>query len=209
MSARTPARAPDLASLRVGFAAIAGLGIAGLVATAMAVGSGWADLPISSIAADPAAAGPFRLTMLAVGVVGLWLAVRVGQLIEAVRTSGGTSAGWSRFYRLAWLVAALGFIGVGLFPLTSPVLTLAHGTAAYAIPIAVLTMMFLAPLAFPALRGRFGRASLAGLAAILVLYALAVAGAVPYWTMEIVAFAVCGIWLVAFVERLGALAGAR
>jgi hypothetical protein len=208
MTARASTGSLDLAPLRLGFVAIAGLGLAGLAATAVAVGSDWGDVPISSIAADPAAAGPFRLTMLGVGVVGLWLAIRVGRLLEAVRLAGATSSGWTRLYQFAWLVAALGFLGVGLFPLrTAPLLTLAHGVAAYAIPIAVLTMMFLAPLAYEALRGRFGRASLAGLAAVLGLYVLAMAGLMPYAAMEIVAFAVCGLWLVVFVERLGDLAG--
>jgi hypothetical protein len=194
--------------LRLELGLMAVLGLVGLVATAAAVGTGWAELPISSIAADPAAAGPFRLTMTAVGIVGLVLAIEVGWLVERARRRGLTTTGWARFVRLAWLVAAVGFIGVGLFPIgVSPVFELAHGTCGYAIPIAVLALMLLVPLAFPTLRGQFGRASLAGIAVILGLYVLAVGGWLPYAAMEVGAFAICGVWAATFLERLVDLAG--
>jgi hypothetical protein len=196
------------ARLHLELGSMAVLGVVGLAATAAAVGTGWADLPVSSIAADPAAAGPFRLTMIVVGLVGIVLAIEVGRLVERARRRGRTTIAWARFVRLAWLVAAIGFIGVGLFPIgVSPVFELAHGTCGYAIPIAVLALMLLAPIAFPALRGAFGRASLVGIGLILGLYVLAIGGRLPYAAMEVGAFAICGAWAAVFLDRLVTLAG--
>jgi hypothetical protein len=185
------------------------IGVAGLLATAAAVGSGWAELPVSSIAAHPAAAAPFRVAMLAVGLVGLWVATEVGSLLARAQDRGRVTRGWARFIRTAWLVAAVGFICVGLFPLgVAPALELAHGASGYAIPIALIGLMLLGPIALPDLRGRFGRASLAAIAAILGLYVLAMGGRLPYAAMEIVAFAICGGWAAVFIERLVTIAGA-
>jgi hypothetical protein len=200
------ARATTPATLAL---ALAVVGAGGTIAAVLvAAGSGWTELTVSQLSAD-AAAGPwFRATMLACGLIALGLAARVWAVLGALRSAGIMGAGWAALHRLGFVVIGLGFIGVAAFPLgVGPFVELAHGTAAYAIPIAVLVLMLTAPLAVRALGDRFGRASLVAIAAILLLYAAAVLGLVPYAPMELAGFAIGGGWLVWYVIRLDRLAG--
>jgi hypothetical protein len=57
------------------------------------------------------------------------------------------------------------------------------------------------------IRISFGLVAVVGVAAILLLYAAAVLGRVPYAPMELAGFAIGGGWLVWYVIRLDRLAG--
>lgn len=177
----------------------AGLGISVLLSEADV----WAMPTLSHLGADPGAGAMFRATMLVVGMVGLALAAQVVRLLGRLRARGRIGARWVRLYELAFWAVPVGFLGVAAFPLgVAPLVELAHGTAAYAIPIAVLVLMLTARLAIPGLGPAFGRASLLVIAAILLLYLAALDMLISYALMEAIGFALGAAWFAAFVERL-------
>lgn len=180
-----------------------------LVSMILASDPAWMDLTVSELSADPAAGSWFRATMLACGIIGILLALSMGTVLRALGSGGLMGPRWVVLERIGFWAIGLGFTGVAVFPLgVAPLVELAHGTAAYAIPISLLVMMLTASLAVPALGHAFGRASLAGIAGILLLYAAAVLGLVPYAPMELAGFGIAGVWLLVFVARLDRLAGA-
>lgn len=200
------ARATAPATLATALAIVGAGGT--LIAVLMAAGSGWTELTVSQLSADVAAGPWFRVTMLVCGLLALALAARMWLVLGVLQRRASIGAGWAAMHGLGFVVIGLGFVGVAAFPLgVGPFVELAHGTAAYAIPIAVLVLMLTAPIAVRALGDRFGRASLAAIAAILLLYAAAVLGLVPYAPMELAGFAIGGGWLVSYVIRLDRLAG--
>jgi len=192
--------------LRLLLATLAAVALTGMAASAaLAVDPGWTRATISALTIDRGAALPFRLTMVAIGVLLLaiawWSRPTVRRLV-----GGGAARAPARVVPAAIATMGLGAIGVALFPtVDQPAILIAHGTAAYAIPVVAIGLMVGARPAIPSLGDRFGRASLAGLAAILVLYLAAIAGLVPYAAMELVAFGVVGAWLVGFLAALTAL----
>jgi hypothetical protein len=191
----------------VALAVVGGVGT--LVSMVLASGPAWMELTVSELSADPSAGPWFRATMLACGIIGILLALAMGTVLRALGAAGLMSARWARLERVGFWAIALGFTGVAIFPLgVAPLVELAHGTAAYAIPISLLTMMLTARLAVPVLGDAFGRASLLGIAAILLLYAIAVLGLVSYAPMELAGFGIAGAWLLVFVTRLDRLAAA-
>ncbi len=180
-----------------------------LVSMILASDPAWMELTVSELSADPSAGPWFRATMLACGLIGILLAVAMGTVLRALGGGGLMGPRWVRLERIGFWAIGLGFTGVAIFPLgVAPLVELAHGTAAYAIPVSLLTMMLTARLAVPALGDAFGRASLLGIAAILLLYATAVLGLVAYAPMELAGFGIAGAWLLAFVTRLDRLAAA-
>ena len=180
---------------------VAATGIA--VSMLVAEGDVWALPTLSHLSADATAGRPFRVTMLVVGVLGLALAAQVVRLLGRMRTEGLIGPRWARLYRLAFRVVPVGFLGVAVFPLgVAPFVELAHGTAAYAIPIAVLVLMLTARLAIPGLGAAFGRASLLVIVVVLLLYVAAVGAAVSFAVMEAIAFGIGAAWFVVFVEAL-------
>jgi hypothetical protein len=188
----------------IALALVGGVGTA--VAMLLASGSGWTELTVSELSADPAAGPWFRATMLASGIIGCLLAVAMGAVLRSLGRAGLMGARWVVLDRVGFWAIGLGFAGVAVFPLgVAPLVELAHGTAAYAIPISLLVMMLTARLAVPALGDRFGRASLAAIAAILLLYAAAVVDLVAYAPMELAGFGIAGAWLLVFVDRLDRL----
>lgn len=180
-----------------GLAAMAVVGVTGTVlAVAMASLPEWRTEPISVLSRDPAAGGLFRATMIATGAIGFAVAPAVAGHVAALREAGWMTPGWARAWGVGWIGLAAGFVGVGLFALgVSPWLEIAHGAAAYAVPMLVLAAMLTARLAIPRIGDRIGRASLAALAVILVAYVGAVAGVVPYALMEVIAFGIGGAWI--------------
>lgn len=183
------------------FVVVAGAGLA--VAILVAESDVWALPTLSQLSADPEAGRPFRVTMLVVGVIGLVLAGQVVRLLGRLRAAGQIGPRWVPLYELAFWVVPLGFLGVAVFPLgVGPLVELAHGTAAYAIPIAVLVLLLTARLAIPTLGPAFGRASLAVIAIVLLLYVAAVGGGISFALMEAIGFGLGAAWFVAFVERL-------
>ena len=181
--------------------AVAGLGLA--VSMLVAESDVWAMPTLSHLGADPTAGPPFRATMLAVGLLGLVLAAQVTRLLGRLGAAGLVGRAWARLYALAFWVVPAGFLGVAVFPLgVAPLVELAHGTAAYAIPVAMLVLMLTARLAVPSLGPAFGRASLLVIAVVLLLYLAALGALISYALMEAIAFAVGAAWFVSFVDRL-------
>ncbi len=163
----------------------------------------WAMATLSHLSADPGSGPLFRLTMLVVGVSALVLAWQMRAVLDRLVATGRLGRRWRPLYELVLWVCGLGFLGVAAFPLgVAPLVELAHGTAAYAIPIAVLIPMFTARLAIPALDERFGRASLLVIAAALLLYLAALSSHIPYFLMEALAFGLGAAWFVAFIRQL-------
>jgi hypothetical protein len=191
--------------------ALAAVGVIGTsIAITLASGSGWTQLTVSELSADPAAGPVFRLTMVACGVVGLLLAAAMHRALGKVVAAGLAGPRWRWLEEAAFLAIGLGFLGTGLFALgVAPLVELAHGTSAYAIPVAGLVLMLTARLAMPALGDRFGRLSLAAIALILGLYWAAIVRLVSYAPMELAGFAIGGAWLIALAGRVERLAVPR
>jgi hypothetical protein len=184
--------------------AMVAVAVVGLTASALRAESDvWAMATLSHLSKDPGSGPLFRLTMGVVGTLGLVLAWQVGALLGRLRDRGMIGSRWAALYSLVFWVVALGFIGVGVFPLgVAPLIELAHGTAAYAIPVSVLIPMLTVRLAVPEFDERFGRASLLVLAAALLLYLAAVGSLISYALMEALAFGIGAAWFVVFVEQL-------
>jgi hypothetical protein len=194
-------------SLRILLAALLATGLLGLLASAaLAADPGWTRWTVSQLTADPGASAVFRATMLGLGTLLVLLAAPVTRLVTRLRATDAASvAAW--LLPGALIVAAAGFVGVAVFPLdVAPLVTIAHGTAAYVIPMSGLALMLGARLVVPGLGDRFGRASLAAIAGILALYVAAIAGAIGYAVMELAAFGLAGAWLAWLVLRLEAVA---
>jgi hypothetical protein len=184
--------------------AVAGLGLT--LAALLAEGDVWAMPTLSHLGADPGSGPIFRLTMLIVGGLAVLVAWRLGGVLERLARGGRIGRRWERLYRLVLWVTALGFLGVAAFPLgMAPLVELAHGTAAYAIPISMLIPMLTARVAIPDLDQPFGRASLLVIASSLLLYLAALASLIPYFLMEAIAFGLGAGWFVVFAWRLAAL----
>lgn len=183
--------------LWTGLAAMALVGMVGtLVSVAIATQPEWRTEPISVLSRDPAAGGLFRATMIATGALGFLVAPAIAAHVAAVRDAGWMSVRWAATWRIGWIALAAGFVGVGLFPLgVSPWLEIAHGIAAYTVPVLVLGAMLTVRLAIPGLGDGVGRASLVGLAVILLGYLGAVADVLPFAFMEVMAFGIGGAWV--------------
>jgi hypothetical protein len=190
-------------------AGMIGIAAAGLAASASRAESDvWAMATLSHLSKDPGSGPLFRATMLVVGALGLALAWQVRSMLARLRDRGVIGPRWATLYALVFWVVALGFIGVAMFPLgVAPLVELAHGTAAYAIPVSVLIPMLTVRLAIPDLDERFGRGSLLVLATALLLYLAAVGSVIPFALMEAIAFGLGALWFVAFVTRLVRLDG--
>jgi hypothetical protein len=191
-------------AIRATLAAFVGVAAVGLVSSMLrAERDVWAMPTLSHLSADPGAGSIFRSTMAVVGLIGLALAAQVVPLLRRLRARGLLGRRWAALFTVAFWVMPLGFLGVAAFPLgVAPLIELAHGTAAYAIPIAVIVLMLTARLAIPSLGHGFGRASLLVIAAALLLYLAALGGLMSYALMEAIAFGIGAAWFVAFVERL-------
>lgn len=191
-------------ALRLTLGAMVAVGLAGVaLASLRAEADVWLLPTLSHLSSDQGAGVTFRITMLALGFLGLAFAWQMRRLLDRLEEEGLIDRGWAVVYAVALWAMALGFLGVALFPLgVAPLVELAHGAAAYAIPISVLILMLTSRLAIPGLQEGFGRASLLALAAVLLLYLLAVFSIIAYALMEMIAFALGAGWLVAFVDRL-------
>jgi hypothetical protein len=199
---------PSARSLALALA-IVGLG-GTAIAVALATGAGWTRLTVSELSADPTAGPVFRLTMVVCGAIGLALAAAMHRTMRGLVAHGLARPRWRWLTEVAFVAIGLGFLGTGLFALgVAPLVELAHGSAAYAIPVAGLVLMFTARLAIPVLGDRFGRLSLGAIALILMLYWAAVIGLLPYAPMELAGFMVGGAWLIVFVGRTDRLRGRR
>jgi hypothetical protein len=196
-----PATARWIRWTLAGFVGVAAIGLA--ISMLLAEGDVWALPTLSHLSADPGGGAVFRGTMALVGLIGLALAAQLVRLLRQLRGRHLIGGRWATLFALAFWAMPLGFLGVAAFPLgVAPLVELAHGTAAYAIPIAVIVLMLTARLAVPALGHAFGRASLLVIAAALLLYVAALGGLMSYALMEAIAFGLGGAWFVAFVDRL-------
>jgi hypothetical protein len=163
----------------------------------------WQDGTLSHLGAD-AGAGPwFQATLAAAGLLALALAFAMWPVFDRLLAAGRMSVRWRWLHRTGVAVLGPGLLAAMLFPLdVAPAVDLLHGTAVYGISVLLLGTMLTARLAVPSLGDRFGRASLAVLAAILLLYLAAVMGPLSFAAIELVAFPLGGLWLLAWVRAL-------
>lgn len=186
------------------------LGVGGggvLLAALVAENAGWTSWTLSQLSADPIAGPVFRASLVVTGVAALGLAWAVDRALAMLCAGGLVGRRWARCYRAGTWTVGPALAIAGLVPLgVSPALEIIHGVAAYTAAILVLAGMLTAHLAVRALGDRFGRASLTTLAAILVVYLVAVFEVVSYAAMEIVALGAATAWVTAFVDRVARLA---
>jgi hypothetical protein len=163
----------------------------------------WQNGTLSHLGADAGAAPWFQVTLAASGLLAVALALAMWPVFDRLLAAGRMAARWRWLHRAGVAALGPGLLAAMLFPLeVAPAMDLLHGTAVYGISVLLLGMMLTARLAVPSLGDRFGRCSLAALAAILLLYLAAVIGPPSFAMIELVAFPLGGLWLVAWARAL-------
>jgi Protein of unknown function (DUF998) len=181
--------------IRTSFGLVAVVGVVGMViAMAMATSAWWWDQSASALGTDLTGGRYFNITMVALGIAFLPVAMVMNRLLRDAARAGIAHPRWSAASRVGMFVIALAFALVGMFRIDEGSRANAiHNIAGFAIPLVVMAMM---------LTAGFGTNEMVILGAIVLLFVTAALGLVSYALMEMLSFAICWWWLVALASRL-------
>jgi Protein of unknown function (DUF998) len=190
--------------IRTSFGLVAVVGVVGMViAMAMATSAWWWDQSASALGTDLTGGRYFNITMVALGIAFLPVAMVMNRLLRDAARAGIAHPRWSAASRVGMFVIALAFALVGMFRIDEGSRANAiHNIAGFAIPLVVMAMMLTAGFGTNEMFPRFSRRSMVILGAIVLLFVTAALGLVSYALMEMLSFAICWWWLVALASRL-------
>jgi len=195
---------PRWAAIRTRFALVAVVGVLGIaIAMGMATGWWWWEQSASALGTDPTGGVYFNLTMVLIGLTFIPVSALLDGLLRDGATSGLIATVWARLFRVGVWLIPIAFAAVGIWRIDEGTrANMIHDVAGFTIPLVVMAMMLTARIGLPRVFPRFERRSLLILAAIVLLFVVAVLGIVSYALMEMLSFVICWWWLLAFATRL-------
>lgn len=161
------------------------------------------QMPLSNLGVDHGAAGTVTATMVGLGFILLALGLSMGRSFARLRTPSqlGRRAAW--LLTIGFTVAGLAASLTGLFRINGGISTVIHNVAGFAMPIVLMVTLIAAPLTLGSLGRSFDRISALIALSVVALYAASARmHLLPYGLMELICFALIGVWLWLFEARL-------
>ena len=178
--------------------------IGGVLAISRATKTHWqVQMSLSRLGVDTGSSGILTFTLLGLGIILLALGLALDRAFASLRSAGRLDSRAEWLLTAGFVVAGVAMAVTGVFPIHGRASTTIHNLAGFTIPIALMSTMIGARLAWGSLGRPFDRWSAVIGPSVIVLFAAASwVHLLPYGLMELICFMLIGAWLWLFEARL-------